>query len=164
MLTIALSRLEVRGRHGATAIEPRTLRKFEVDVELVVETVAAEQTDRLVDTVDYSKVAELIVGSGVGEPHHMLESLARRMTDNLRARFPTVRAVRLALRKLNPPSCPGHPAYAQGRISQEDLPGFGPDPRFDAIGADVHDGADGEADVRHGQRHPAAVGEAGRAG
>ena len=118
MLTIALSRLEFDGRHGATAIERRTLRKFEVDVELEVATVAAEQTDRLVDTVDYSKVAELIVGIGAGEPHHMLESLARRMTDNVRVRFPTVRTVRLALRKLNPPSCPGHPAYAEVRISQ----------------------------------------------
>jgi dihydroneopterin aldolase len=118
MLTIALSRLEFDGRHGATAIERRTLRKFEVDVELEVATVAAEQTDRLVDTVDYSKVAELIVGIGAGEPHHMLESLARRMTDNLRARFPTVRAVRLALRKLNPPSCPGHPAYAEVRVDE----------------------------------------------
>jgi 7,8-dihydroneopterin aldolase/epimerase/oxygenase len=118
MLIIALSRLEFDGRHGATAIERRTLRKFEVDVELEVATVAAEQSDRLADTVDYSKVAELIVSIGVGEPHHMLESLARRMTDNVRARFPTVGAVRLALRKLNPPSCPGHPAYAEVRISQ----------------------------------------------
>jgi dihydroneopterin aldolase len=118
MLTIALSRLEFDGRHGATAIERRTLRKFEVDIELEVETVAAEQSDLLADTVDYSKVAELIVGIGVGEPHHMLESLARRMTDNVRARFPMVRAVRLSLRKLNPPSCPGHPAYAEVRISQ----------------------------------------------
>jgi dihydroneopterin aldolase len=118
MLTIALSRLEFDGRHGATAIERRTLRKFEVDIELEVETVAAEQSDLLADTVDYSKVAELIVGIGVGEPHHMLESLARRMTDNVRARFPMVRAVRLSLRKLSPPSCPGHPAYAEVRIDR----------------------------------------------
>jgi len=26
--------------------------------------------------------------------------------------------VRLALRKLNPPTCPGHPAYAEVRIDQ----------------------------------------------
>ncbi len=117
MLTIALARLEFDGRHGATAVERRATRKFEVDVELDVETVAAERTDRLADTVDYSQVAEIIVGIGVGEPHHLLESLARRMVDNVRARFPAVRAVRLALRKLNPPSCPGHPAYAEVRIS-----------------------------------------------
>ena len=118
MLTIALSRLEFDGRHGATAIERRTLRKFEVDVELEVATVAAEQTDRLADTVDYSKVAELIVGIGVGEPHHMLESLARRMTDNLVEKFPAARRIRLALRKMNPPTCPGHPAYSEVRMDR----------------------------------------------
>jgi dihydroneopterin aldolase len=117
MLTIALSRLEFDGRHGATAIERRTLRKFEVDVELEVESRMAEQTDRLADAVDYSKVAELIVGLGTGEPHHLLESLARRMVDGVRAKFPAVRHVRLELRKLNPPTCPGHPAYSAVRIS-----------------------------------------------
>jgi dihydroneopterin aldolase len=116
MLTIALARIEFDGRHGATAVERRTTRKFEVDVELEVDVAAAEKSDRLDDTVDYSRVAEVIVGIGVGEPHHLLESLARRMLDNLRARFPSVRTVRLALRKLNPPTCPGHPAYAEVRI------------------------------------------------
>ncbi len=84
MLTISLSRLEFDGRHGATAIERRATRKFEVDVELDVDASAAEQSDKLADTIDYSKVAEIIVGIGVGEPHHMLESLARRMVDNVR--------------------------------------------------------------------------------
>lgn len=116
MLTIALARIEFDGRHGATAVERRTTRKFEVDVELDVEVAAAETSDQLDDTVDYSRVAEVIVGIGVGEPHHLLESLARRMIDNLRAQFPSVRQVRLALRKLNPPTCPGHPAYAEVRI------------------------------------------------
>ena len=88
MLTIALARIEFDGRHGATAVERRATRKFEVDVERDVEVEAAETSDRLADTVDYSRVAEVIVTLGVGEPHHLLESLARRMTDNVRARFP----------------------------------------------------------------------------
>ena len=112
MLTIALARIEFDGRHGATAVERRATRKFEVDVELDVESRAAEQSDRLADTVDYSRVAELVVGIGTGEPHHLLESLARRMVDGIRGRFPAVKGIRLELRKLNPPTCPGHPAYA----------------------------------------------------
>jgi 7,8-dihydroneopterin aldolase/epimerase/oxygenase len=116
MLTIALARIEFDGRHGATAVERRATRKFEVDVELDVEVEAAEKSDRLADTVDYSKVAEVIVELGTGEPHHLLESLARRMTDNLRERFPAVRRIRLSLRKMNPPTCPGHPAYSEVRI------------------------------------------------
>ncbi|HVZ87751.1 MAG TPA: dihydroneopterin aldolase [Polyangia bacterium] len=119
MLTIALARIEFDGRHGATAIERRTLRKFEVDVELDVDVTAAERSDRLVDTVDYSRVAGSIVEIGVGEPHHLLESLARRMVDAVAAQFPSVRGVRLALRKLNPPSCPGHPAHAEVRLSRD---------------------------------------------
>jgi dihydroneopterin aldolase len=116
MLTIALQKIEFDGRHGATAVERRTTRKFEVDVELDVDAGVAERSDLLADTVDYSRVAEVIVGIGTSEPHHLLESLARRMIDTVRARFPAVQRVRLELRKLNPPSCPGHPAYAAVRV------------------------------------------------
>ncbi|HMC95870.1 MAG TPA: dihydroneopterin aldolase [Polyangia bacterium] len=118
MLTIALRRIEFDGRHGATAVERRTTRKFEVDVELDVEAAAAERSDRLADTIDYSRVAEIVVGVGAGEPQHLLEALARRMMEALRSRFPGARGWRLALRKLNPPSCPGHPAYAEVRLGQ----------------------------------------------
>ena len=34
-----------------------------------------------------------------------------------RGRFTAVKAVRLELRKLNPPTCPGHPAHSAVRIS-----------------------------------------------
>jgi len=118
-LTIALARIEFDGRHGATAVERRATRKFEVDVELGVDVAAAERSDKLADTVDYSKVAEVIVGVGAGEPHHLLESLARRMIDNIKSRFPAVKRVRLELRKLNPPTCPGHPAWSAVRIVDE---------------------------------------------
>jgi dihydroneopterin aldolase len=119
MLTISLARLEFDGRHGATAVERRATRKFEVDVELDVDVAAAERSDKLADTVDYSRVADVIVAIGVGEPHHLLESLARLMVDNVRGRFPAVRRVRLELRKLNPPTCPGHPAWSAVRIKEE---------------------------------------------
>ena len=119
MLTISLARLEFDGRHGATAVERRATRKFEVDVEVDVDVASAERSDKLADTVDYSRVADVIVGIGVGEPHHLLESLARRMVDNVRGRFPAVRRVRLELRKLNPPTCPGHPAWSAVRITEE---------------------------------------------
>jgi dihydroneopterin aldolase len=118
MLTIALSHIEFDGRHGATAVEQRSKRKFEVDVELDVDVSAAERSDKLVDTVDYSRVADVIVAIGAGEPHHLLESLARRMVDNLRGRFTAIKGVRLELRKLNPPTCPGHPAFSAVRITE----------------------------------------------
>jgi 7,8-dihydroneopterin aldolase/epimerase/oxygenase len=122
MLTIALAQLGFEGRHGATAVERRHTRKFEVDIELDLEGNAAERSDRLTDTVDYSKVAEVLVGIGTGEPHRLLESLARRMVDALRDIFPGVGRIKLSLRKLNPPTCPGHPAYSEVRLVDEAHP------------------------------------------
>ncbi|HXJ19156.1 MAG TPA: dihydroneopterin aldolase [Polyangia bacterium] len=122
MLTIALVQLGFEGRHGATALERRATRKFEVDIELDLEANPAERTDRLADTVDYSKVAEVVIGIGTGEPHRLLESLARRMVDGVRDHFPAVGRIKLSLRKLNPPSCPGHPAFSEVRLVDEGRP------------------------------------------
>jgi dihydroneopterin aldolase len=116
MLTILLNRIEFEGRHGATAVERRSTRRFEVDIELDAELTAATRSDRLADTIDYSRVAEVIVDIGVGEPHRLLESLARRMCEAVHVRFPMVSRLRLELRKLNPPTCPGHPAYSAVRL------------------------------------------------
>ncbi|MEO8215217.1 MAG: dihydroneopterin aldolase, partial [Myxococcales bacterium] len=106
------------GRHGATAIERKSLRKFEADLEVDVDGDSGQRTDRLADTVDYSALAEIIVGIGTGEPHRLLESLGRRMLDTLQARLPAAR-FRLEVRKLNPPSCAGHPAYSAVRLQSE---------------------------------------------
>jgi len=118
MLTIILSRIEFDGRHGATAVERRTTRKFEVDLELEVDAGVAERSDVLADTVDYSHVADVIVGVGAGEAHHLLESLARRMLDGVCEKLPRVRRARI---ELKPPSCPGHPAYSAVRLQRDGI-------------------------------------------
>lgn len=114
-MTIILRRLGFEGRHGATAIERRSLRRFEADLEVEVEGDCGQTTDRLADTLDYSVLAEIITRTGAGEPHRLLESLARRMLDQLRPLAPDA-TFRLELRKLNPPSCPGHPEYSAVRL------------------------------------------------
>ncbi len=116
MATIVLSRIGFEGRHGATAAERRNTRHFEVDLEIDMPLETAERSDRLADTVDYSQIADLIVGLGTGEPHRLLESLARRMIEALAAKVPRA-SLRLELRKLNPPGCPGHPVYAAVRVT-----------------------------------------------
>ncbi len=119
MMTIVLRDIGFEGRHGATAIERKSLRKFEADLEVDVDGDSGQRTDRLADTVDYSALTEAIVTIGAGEPHRLLESLARRMLDTLEERVPGAR-FRLELRKLNPPSCAGHPTFSAVRV-QTDL-------------------------------------------
>jgi dihydroneopterin aldolase len=117
MPTLVLSRIGFEGRHGATAAERRASRRFEVDVEVEAPLEAAQVSDRLADTIDYSEVADVIVSIGTGEPHRLLEALARRMLDALAARIPGA-AFHIELRKLNPPNCAGHPVYAAVRLSR----------------------------------------------
>lgn len=115
--TLVLSRITFEGRHGATENERKSLRTFEVDVEIETPLEQARQSDDLDDTIDYRVVAEIIVDLGTSETHHLLESLGGRMLDALGARFPAA-TFRIELRKLNPPACPGHPAFAAVRLQR----------------------------------------------
>jgi len=118
VLTIILRAIEFEGRHGATAIERKSLRKFQVDLEVDMSGDSGQRTDRLADTLNYAELAETVVRLGTGEPHRLLESLARRMLDALQAQVPDG-TFRLELRKLHPPSCPGHPAYSAVRVQTQ---------------------------------------------
>ena len=117
MATLVLARIAFEGRHGATESERRTLRAFEVDVEIDSPLDRARASDNLADTIDYRDVADIIVRLGTTETHHLLESLAGRMLDTLGAKFPSA-TFRMEVRKLAPPACPGHPAYAAVRMSR----------------------------------------------
>ncbi len=117
MATLFLARIAFEGRHGATELERRTLRPFEVDVEIDSPLDRARASDNLTDTIDYRTVAEIIVQVGTSETHHLLESLAGQMLDTLGAKFPSA-TFRLELRKLAPPACPGHPAHAAVRMAR----------------------------------------------
>ncbi len=116
MATIIVSRIGFEGRHGATAPERQTTRRFEVDVEIDTSLEAAQASDRLSDTIDFRDISETVVSLGTGEPHHLLESLAARMVANLSARAPTA-TIRLELRKIAPPYCAGNPASAAIRLT-----------------------------------------------
>lgn len=116
MTTVIVAKIGFEGRHGASAAERRTTRRFEVDVEIDSNLEEAEASDRLADTIDFRDIAEAVVTIGVGEPHHLLESLARRMVNALQTRAPGAR-IRLELRKLSPPYCVGNPAHAAVRIT-----------------------------------------------
>jgi dihydroneopterin aldolase len=121
VVTIVLRDIGFEGRHGATAIERKSLRKFEADVEVDLEGDSGRSTDRLADALDYSDLAAIVVTLGGGEPHRLLESLAHRMLQALEARAPGAR-FRLELRKLNPPSCPGHPRFSAVRVRSDSSP------------------------------------------
>ena len=112
--TISVRDLEFQGRHGASADERKSTRRFQVDVDLSGDLARAVASDRLPDTVDYHAVCAMVDEIGTTRTFHLLEGLAGAMVEAIGARWPAF-DVALEVRKLNPP-CPGNPAHTSVRL------------------------------------------------
>ena len=112
--TISIRDLEFQGRHGASADERKSTRRFQVDVQLHGDLSAAVASDRLPDTVDYHAVCELLEELGTTRTFHLLEGLAGAMVAAMAERWPAMQ-IELEVRKLHPP-CPGNPAHTSVRL------------------------------------------------
>jgi dihydroneopterin aldolase len=108
--------IEFEGRHGATADERRSTRRFQVDLEVTVPDGRAAQTDRLEETIDYYMLCERVVAVGTSGTCRLLETLAARMAAAIAEHAPGAE-VTVEVRKLNPP-CPGHPQYTAVRVTR----------------------------------------------
>src|SRR5262245_2266738 len=102
MGTIVIAGLRELGTHGVLPEEQARPQPFEVDVELTVDLDAAEQTDSLDDTVDYSAVAEAVSRVVASERYHLLERLATRIAEVCSV-DERVTSVSVTVRKLHPP-------------------------------------------------------------
>jgi dihydroneopterin aldolase len=76
---------------------------FEVDLTLAADLARAGATDDLADTVDYGAVAAAVAVVVTGEHHQLLERLATRIADDVRALDTRIAAVTVTVRKLRPP-------------------------------------------------------------
>lgn len=99
---IRLAGMSFYGYHGVSAAEKETGRQFEVDCELELDLADAAHSDRLADTVDYTKVYLTIREVVEGKAFALLESLAGEIAGLLLDKFPIYR-VTLKVRKLHPP-------------------------------------------------------------
>jgi dihydroneopterin aldolase len=105
-MTIELEGLVVFGRHGYLEEERRLGQRFLVDLWVDVSGEATE-TDRIEDTVDYRRLAELVRRVFAGKERLLLEGLAGALADGILERFSAVERVRVRVRKpdvvLDPP-------------------------------------------------------------
>jgi dihydroneopterin aldolase len=99
---VIIERLEFRGRCGVTPEERARPQALAVDLELDCRLEAAGLSDDLVHTIDYAKVAQLVVDIGAVQESQLLETLAERLLADLFDEFPISR-IKLWLRKLHPP-------------------------------------------------------------
>lgn len=101
--TILINGLEFYAYHGASDQEQTVGHRYRVDARLSVDIRPAAASDRLSDTVSYSRVAKRIVEVGTADQFRLLEALSQRMADAIFADFPMVQAVTLLVQKLCPP-------------------------------------------------------------
>ena len=100
---IELRGLRATGTHGALPEEWERAQPFEVDIDLAVDLRAAGASDDLGHTVDYGAVSAAVARVVTGERHRLLERLAERIAEDVRAADGRVRSVTVAVRKLRPP-------------------------------------------------------------
>jgi dihydroneopterin aldolase len=84
---IELRGMSFQGRHGARPAERERPQEFRVDIDVETELAEPGRTDRLEDTVDYTRLRAIAREVIEGPSHQLLESLAAAIAD---------RALRLA--------------------------------------------------------------------
>jgi dihydroneopterin aldolase len=102
MGAIRLLSLPLFGHHGVSPAEREAGTLLEMDVELALDLDPAAASDRIRDTVNYMEVHEVVLAAVRDERHHLLETLAASVADELIRRF-RADQVRVRIRKANLP-------------------------------------------------------------
>lgn len=105
--TIYIEGITFHGFHGVLDDEKRDGRRYSVDVQVSVDVIAACTSDDLNDTVDYRRLAEVILRLGTEKRFNLLEAMAHAMADALEALCP-ITHLKIKVRK-HQPGLPGHP-------------------------------------------------------
>ena len=99
MAVLAVDGIEVVARHGVLPEERLVPQRFLLDLRLHVDAVAAAESDRLEDTVDYGRAAAIAADVLSGPSRQLLEALAAAIGKRLLADFPALRRGTVTLHK-----------------------------------------------------------------
>lgn len=102
-----MGKIEVKGirlyaYHGCMAEEARIGANYLVDVTVHANLETSAASDRLSDTADYVHINR-IVSSQMGIRAHLLETVCKRIIDQILAEMPFVKKTKVRVTKLNPP-------------------------------------------------------------
>lgn len=100
---LVVAGIEVVGLHGWYPQEQETGNRFRIDIELEGMLEEAIKTDRLDDTVDYTKVVAAVRDVNVSKRFRLIESFTGAIADELFHRFPQISRLTVRVRKLAPP-------------------------------------------------------------
>lgn len=99
--TITLTGITARGFHGVLPQERVEGQEFRVDVTLFVPALPSD--DDLESTIDYSRVADIVVESIQSGPHDLIETLAHELSVNILAFAGLAESVKITVHKPQAP-------------------------------------------------------------
>lgn len=100
---IVLKNMEFSGRIGCLEQEKVNCARYFVTVSLYIDHIEGADTDRLEDTVDYSKVYEIAKDIIEGEPMNLIEYAAGRIADRILDEYDMVENVKVTVSKPDAP-------------------------------------------------------------
>ncbi len=81
--TIRLNGLKFAAKHGCHSEEKSMFQPFEVDVEITCDLSVSSQSDRLEDTIDYSRIVKIVQAVVMGGHCNLIERLAGLILERL---------------------------------------------------------------------------------
>jgi 7,8-dihydroneopterin aldolase/epimerase/oxygenase len=103
MDSILINGLEFYAYHGVSDAEQRVGHRYRIDATLEMDARRAGQTDALEDTVDYARVAQMLIQIGTENQARLIEAIGARMVAALFEEFPLIEAILLRVQKVCPP-------------------------------------------------------------
>jgi dihydroneopterin aldolase len=117
MGVIRLHNMTFYGYHGISAAERQTGRRFEVDVELVIDMDKPARTDKLKDTVNYTEVYRTVEQIVLENSFALLETIAVRLANQILRKFKP-QEVMVRVRKKIPP-VPGNLDHIEVEVKRK---------------------------------------------
>jgi dihydroneopterin aldolase len=114
---IRLHNMTFYGYHGISAAERQTGRRFEVDVELVVDMDKPAKSDKLKDTVNYTEVYRIVEQLVAQNRFALLETIAVRLANQILKKFKPQEVV-VRVRKKIPP-VPGNLDHIEVEVKRK---------------------------------------------
>lgn len=99
---IYINEAEFYAYHGVMLQERVVGNTFLVNLVVEVDIVAASESDKLEDTLNYADIFE-VVKKEMAIPSNLLEHVAGRIIQSLHAKFSTIRKIEISVTKKNPP-------------------------------------------------------------
>ena len=100
--TLTIADIQLWGYHGCFPEERITGTKYAIDFSFQFDTSNAENNDEINNTIDYSKVYDIIVDQ-FNTPVNLIEHLGRKIINAVNIQFPEIRQSTIKIKKYYPP-------------------------------------------------------------